>query len=71
MILDPEQAARRVIEMIKAGAVITARGTHLATPVHSICVHGDSVHAIETARLIRTRLEQAGITLKQFGTGRT
>jgi 5-oxoprolinase (ATP-hydrolysing) subunit A len=33
-------------------------------------VHGDSVHAVETARLIRTRLEQAGIELKQFGTGK-
>jgi UPF0271 protein len=53
--------------MIKAGAVITARGTHLPTSVDSICVHGDSVHAVETARLIRTRLEQAGIMLKQFG----
>ena len=70
MILDPEQAATRVIEMIKAGAIITARGTHLSTSVDSICVHGDSVHAVETARLIRTRVEQAGITLKQFGTGK-
>lgn len=69
MILDPEQAAVRVIAMIKAGAIITAKGTHLATSVNSICVHGDSIHAVETARLIRTRLEQAGITLKQFGTG--
>jgi UPF0271 protein len=67
MILDPEQAAQRVIDMIKAGAVITARGTHLPTSVDSICVHGDSVHAVETARLVRTRLEQAGIMLKQFG----
>jgi UPF0271 protein len=70
MILEPELAARRVIDMIKAGAIITARGTHLATSVDSICVHGDSVHAVETARLIRTRLEQAGIELKQFGTGK-
>jgi len=26
------------------------------------------VHAVETARLIRTRLEQAGISLQAFGT---
>jgi 5-oxoprolinase (ATP-hydrolysing) subunit A len=69
MILDPEQAAARVIEMIKANAIITARDTRLPTAVDSICVHGDSIHAVETARLIRTRLEQAGITLKHFGTG--
>jgi len=68
MIHEPEQAARRVIGMIEAGAIITARGTPLPTPIDSICVHGDSVHAVATARLIRTRLEEAGIALKRFGT---
>lgn len=68
MIHEPEQAATRVIDMIEAGALLTARGTRLRTPIHSICVHGDSVHAVATARLIRARLEQAGITLKRFGT---
>jgi UPF0271 protein len=42
----------------------------LSTSIDSICVHGDSVHAVETARLIRARLEQAGIALEQFGTGK-
>ena len=68
MILDPEQAAARVIVMIKAGAIITAGGRQLPAAVDSICVHGDSAHAVETARLIRTRLEQAGIILQPFGT---
>jgi 5-oxoprolinase (ATP-hydrolysing) subunit A len=71
MIHDPEQAATRVLDMVGAGAIITASGTRLPTPIHSICVHGDSVRAVATARLIRTRLQQAGIALKQFGTGRT
>jgi UPF0271 protein len=46
--------------------VITASGKHLPTPIRSICVHGDSDHAVATAGLIRERLEQAGITLKPF-----
>jgi UPF0271 protein len=71
MIHDPKQAAARVIDMIKARAIITARGTRLPTSIHSICVHGDSVHAVATACLIRERLEQAGMTLKQFGTKKT
>lgn len=70
MIDDPEQAAGRVIDMIEAGAIITAQGTHLSTSVDSICVHGDSVHAVATARLIRARVEQAGIVLKPFGAGK-
>ena len=67
MIHDPEEAASRVIAMIEAKALITAKGTRLPTAIDSICVHGDSVHAVATARLIRERLQQAGITLKQFG----
>lgn len=70
MIHDPEQAAKRVIDMIEARAIITDRGMHLSTSIDSICVHGDSVHAVDTARLIRARLEQAGIVLRQFGAGR-
>jgi UPF0271 protein len=69
MIHDPEQAATRVLDMVEAGAIITARGARLPTPIHSICVHGDSIHAVATARLIRTRLEHAEIALKQFGSG--
>jgi UPF0271 protein len=68
MIHEPEQAATRVIDMIEASALVTARGARLRTPIHSICVHGDSVHAVATACLIRARLEQAGIALKRFGT---
>jgi 5-oxoprolinase (ATP-hydrolysing) subunit A len=66
MILDPEEAAARMIAMVKAGAIITAGGAHLKTEIGSICVHGDSAHAVDTARLVRRRLEEAGITIKPF-----
>jgi UPF0271 protein len=67
MILDPDAAAERVIAMVKAGAIITATGTHLPTAIGSICVHGDSPHAVGTAKLVRGRLEEAGITVAPFG----
>ena len=66
MIEDSEEAAARVLAMVQAGSVITASGKHLPTPIRSICVHGDSEHAVATASLVRARLEQAGITLKPF-----
>lgn len=66
MIEGAEEAAARVLAMIKAGAVITAGGKHLPTPIRSICVHGDSDHAVATAGRVRERLEQAGIVLKSF-----
>jgi UPF0271 protein len=66
MILDPDAAADRVIAMVKAGAIITASGTHLPTAIGSVCVHGDSLHAVATAKLVRARLEAAGITIQPF-----
>ena len=66
MIEGAEEAAARVLEMVETGAVITASGKHLPTPIRSICVHGDSDYAVATARCVRERLEQAGISLKPF-----
>ena len=67
MIEGDGNAAARVLEMVQTGAVITAGGKRLPTPIHSICVHGDSAHAVATASRIRVTLEQADITLKSFG----
>jgi UPF0271 protein len=66
LITDPDTAAARVIAMIEAGAIITQGGTRLPTPIGSVCVHGDSAHAVETAQRIRTRLQVAGITVAPF-----
>ena len=56
MIEGAEEAADRVLAMVQAGAVITASGKHLPTPIRSICVHGDSAHAVATARLVRAAI---------------
>jgi len=66
MITDSGEAADRVLRMVEAGAILTADGQTLPTPIRSICVHGDSDHAVATARAVRTRLEGAGITLAPF-----
>jgi UPF0271 protein len=66
MIEDPNEAADRILAMLEAGAVITARGTRLPTPIESICVHGDSPHAVATAEHVRARLEAAGFTVAPF-----
>jgi 5-oxoprolinase (ATP-hydrolysing) subunit A len=66
MILDPAQAAERVLAMVMAGAIVTTSGARLPTPIHSICVHGDSAHAVVTARRVRDTLVRAGIGLAPF-----
>jgi UPF0271 protein len=66
MIENPEAAAQRVLAMIESGAVITTAGSKLKAPIESVCVHGDSPHAVESARSVRAKLEAAGVTLASF-----
>jgi UPF0271 protein len=66
LIEDPQAAAARVIAMIEAGAIITEAGKHLPTQIGSVCVHGDSPHAVDTAQCVRSRLQATGITVAPF-----
>ena len=66
LITDPDLAAERVLAMVQSGGIITERGAHLPTRIDSVCVHGDSVHAVALARAVRERLARAGIILKGF-----
>jgi 5-oxoprolinase (ATP-hydrolysing) subunit A len=52
--------------MVRSGGLVTARGTHLPTRINSICVHGDSAHAVTLARAVRALLKSAGIALRAF-----
>jgi UPF0271 protein len=63
---DPQEAANRVLKMVESSAIITASGRHLPTDIGSICVHGDSPNAIETAKSVRAALLKAGIEVTAF-----
>jgi len=66
MITDAGEATTRILTMLKEGAIITGSGKHLKTPIDSICVHGDSAHAVAMAKTLREKLEAAGVVLKAF-----
>jgi len=66
VIHDPALAASRMVEMVKAGAIITASGKHIKTPIDTICMHGDTAEAVEIAKTTRAALEAAGIKIAQF-----
>ncbi|ASJ74942.1 LamB/YcsF family protein [Granulosicoccus antarcticus] len=58
-----------VQSMIEAGGIVTEEGAILPTEFHSICVHGDNAHAVDTALKIRTTLLNQGhelLTLPQL-----
>lgn len=67
VIHDAEQAAARMVEMVKRGAILTESGAALPARIDTICLHGDTAGALEIARRIRQALETAGIELKPFG----
>jgi len=48
-----------VLAMLDAGALIAVDGTRVATPIGSICVHGDSSDAVDVARHLREGLAAA------------
>jgi UPF0271 protein len=66
MIADPQQAAERVLGMIRNGAVAAIEGSLVAVEADTICVHGDEPGAVALARAMRERLEEAGIVVRGF-----
>ncbi|WP_232698748.1 5-oxoprolinase subunit PxpA [Brevibacillus daliensis] len=66
LITDTEQATLQVIQMIKEGTVISEQGTEVQLRADTICIHGDGVHALQFAKEIRQRLEQAEIFVVPF-----
>jgi 5-oxoprolinase (ATP-hydrolysing) subunit A len=66
MIEDDGAAADRIITFLKSGRMPTVDGASIPLRAHSICVHGDSPHAITMARTVRTRLMNDGVELGSF-----
>lgn len=63
---DPELIANRVVTMIQEQAIITKSNARLPTQIDSICVHGDTPHALLIAREIKETLSSNGIKAHSF-----
>ena len=66
VIHDPDIAGARMVEMVKAGAIITDSGKHIPAAIDTICLHGDTPTAVQIARSVRSALEGADITVQTF-----
>lgn len=66
VIHDAELAGQRMVDMVKAQAIITESGKIIETPIDSICCHGDTPEAVEIAASVRRALEAAGIRVAMF-----
>jgi UPF0271 protein len=63
---DAKEAADRLVGYLRTGRMPVAGGEPIALRADSICVHGDSAHAVEMARHIRARLQAEGVVLVPF-----
>lgn len=63
---DAQEAANRLVGYLRSGRMPVAGGEPIALRADSICVHGDSAHAVEMARHIRARLQAEGVVLTPF-----
>ncbi|GJE17434.1 LamB/YcsF family protein [Methylobacterium marchantiae] len=70
VIHDADEAAQRVRHMVEEGAVITSSGRRIPVTIDTVCVHGDTPHAVETARAVRQILVEAGFEIAPFDTAR-
>lgn len=52
--------------LISHGHVITASGKTLPIYAQSLCLHGDSDGAVETARQVLENIEKMGVTIQSF-----
>ncbi|MCI0570311.1 MAG: LamB/YcsF family protein [Myxococcaceae bacterium] len=61
LVTDPEEAARRAVRMVVEGKVAASDGRDVTVRADTLCVHGDGPHAADIARLLRQRLQEAGV----------
>lgn len=64
---NDDEALAQVLQMITDGSVTSVNGKRVAVQVDSICLHGDSQHAVEFAKRIQTTLQQQGIAIRANG----
>ena len=64
LITDPEQAKKHVLSMVKNQAINCLSGKQIPCEIDSVCIHGDNVSSLETARSIKDNLVKNGLILK-------
>ena len=60
MVHGASESTQHVLAMLEAGGIVTYTGQVLPTEIHSICVHGDNPHAIDSAMALRDALVENG-----------
>ena len=56
LITDPEEAKNHVLSMVKNQAINCHSGKKISCEIDSVCIHGDNISSLNTAKMIRNIL---------------
>jgi len=64
LITDEQQSIEQVLMMVKYQQVVSVNKKNIPLKAETLCLHGDGVHAVEFAKMIRSKLQSEGVTIK-------
>ena len=64
LITDPDFAKKHVLDMVKNQSLNCLSGKKIPCEIDSICIHGDNISSLDTAKLIKQNLKNNNIKLK-------
>ena len=64
LITNPEDAKKHVLKMVKTQSLNCHSGKQIPCEIDSVCIHGDNLSSLETARSIKENLVENGLELK-------
>lgn len=66
MITDEKQAIAQIVQLVREGTVTSTEQTTVPLTAQTICIHGDSEHAVAFAKTVRAELEKHQIQVAAF-----
>ena len=60
LITDPEQAKKHVLKMVQTQSLNCHSGKQIPCEIDSVCIHGDNLSSLATAKSIREKLIENG-----------
>ena len=64
LITDPELAKKHVLKMVQTQSLNCHSGKQIPCEIDSVCIHGDNLNSLATAKSIRENLVENGLELK-------
>jgi len=66
LITDPEEAKKHVLKMVKSQSLNCHSGKQIPCEIDSVCIHGDNLSSLATAKSIKENLVANGLELKSL-----